>query len=497
VNGIPAGFTPNAKNFRIKEYGGIEKILGYSAFADLGSGVDGHDLFYFQKKDASSKQLVCASSTKWQSISSSGTVADIRTGMNASLDTTFVMYEDVMYGLDPANDGAYWTGTSTATSMTPGVSTGPPRGIILGIWQNKMWVAKATAGVLGMRVEWSAVAASSNPFRSTDQWPAANFVELGGAGGSSDRIIGGMPTSDGLVVFTTGSTFIIYDATTGANNVIDAEHGCSSRRSLARVDDMIYGVNAEGVFKTDGRFPLQIVSRKIDPLFVNESPTLSGAAGVWWFNSYLASYQRTAAYNDLTLDYFPGGESFMANDYRAKCWAFGPLASVQERLYFIDAGNTRYIRRAFDGGAFLTTASPGVASNIACHYEIPFNSFGNEFSIKRLHSIRAVGRGDLYVGVFVDYEANTDDTERLGFTAIPGGVWDTMLWGTGLWGGYSLFEGHARLQAKGRVFSFRITESSQSTYASRDALGSSPSGSIGGAGLYQIEPRFNFSSKNR
>ena len=144
LNNIEVGYTPNAKNFRIAEYGGIEKILGYKPLADLGVGVSGQDAVYFQKRDFSLKQLVVASMNKWQSVSSAGAVADIRTGLTTNTGTTFALIEDVLYGVDIFNVMHKWSGAG-ATAAVAGT---PPKGAILGVWSNQMWVAKSSGSTL-------------------------------------------------------------------------------------------------------------------------------------------------------------------------------------------------------------------------------------------------------------------------------------------------------------------------------------------------------------
>jgi len=489
LNNIEVGYTPNAKNFRIAEYGGIEKILGYKPLADLGVGVSGQDAVYFQKRDFSLKQLVVASTNKWQSVSSAGAVADIRTGLTTNTGTTFALIEDVLYGVDIFNVMHKWSGAG-ATAAVAGT---PPKGAILGVWSNQMWVAESSGSTLGMTVRWS----EPGDFDSATAWPAANNVKLGGPG-TSEKIIGGAAMPNGILIFTTNATYLIYDDATGANSLIDPRRGCSSRRSIAVIDGIAMGINSEGVFRTDGSFAQEMVSRRIDPLFVNEIPLLAASAGTSWFNSYLACFNRAgSAYNNLTLDIQAASGSVMANDYPVAAWVQGPLLGTKQNLFFIDGSNTRFVRQAFSGGSFLTAASPGVAKDITCYYELPFNDFGIESQIKRLHKIRLVGRGDLQVAVKIDYQNVTSGSELLGFPTILGGLWGTAIWDLSSFGGYSLFEGYARIRAKGRRISLRFLESSDDVASGRSILNADPFAELGSAGVYLVEPHYTVSTRNR
>lgn len=493
INNIPPGFTPSARNFRIAEYGGIEKVLGYSAFATIAA--EAHELAYYAQKDGSPKRLIAATATDWYAIDSAGSATDIHTVTSAS-NTTFVTHEDKLYGLDVSNNIAVWTGSGSATSYSPGANSGPPQGIILGVWQNRMWVAKATSGSLAMRIEFSEPADPTAGFvNATGLWPTDNYVELGGTAGQSEAIVGGVVTGDGLLVFTTSSTYLVYD-TDGKYRVVDNERGCLSRRSLAQFGDEVYGLTTDGVFATTGAFPLDIISRRVDPLFVSETPDLSSSAGIRWGRAYLSSFQRLSASagNDLTLDVSFGGQApaIMANDYPSACWAKGNLQSdAGEELYFIDASDPTKIRRAFSGGSFA-------GSPIQCFYDLPFDNFGNEAELKRLHRLRLVGRGDLRVSCRVDYQlAATGAQQTLAFPSAGDGLWDTMLWGEGTWGGYALFEGYCQPRVRGRRIQIRFSETGSSVFPMRDNLNQSISGELGGAGVYLCEPQYTTSTRRR
>jgi hypothetical protein len=502
LNAIQPGFTPGAKNFRVVETGGIEKVKGYSAFATVASAVD---LGFYAKKDGTTRRVIVASATKWQAVESDGTVTDIHTGMTAASDVTFALHDDKLYGLDVANNMAVWPGSGSATAYAPGVNTGPNHGIILGIWDNRMWIAKATGGKTGMRVEWSEPADPTNGFANgTGLWPSDNYVELAGTGSTSDRIVGGSVGPDGLTVFTTGSTYLIYDSSTGANSVVDADNGCLARRSLALIGGTIYGVNAKGVFATDGHSPLETISRRVDPLFQAEDPDLTTACGARSFQSYLMSYDRGDT--NLMLEISPPNEyrsgddvltlpgqrysgSIMALEYPASAIVSGTLVDDEE-TFFVDRTDPTKLRKAFDGGTFAGT-------DIECYYETPFMDFGDDSVLKRLRRVRIVGRGDIYVSARVEYDDSDADERQLLFPNAGNGLWDTGVWDTMTWGGYFLAEGYANLSARGRRIQLRITEESDQTFPLRSALDLNPSGSLGGAGVYVVEPQYTISTRRR
>lgn len=477
LNTIPPGFTPNARNFRLAEYGGIEKVQGYSAFATLGAAA--HELTYYEQRDGSPKCLVAAEATAWQKVASDGTVTDIRTSMTTTSETTFVQHEDFLYGLDRENNLGRWDGAAL-TTYVPGVDTGPKRGIILGVWGSRMWVSPGTS----MRVEFS----DPETFTGTGSWPADQYVELGGPG-TSDRIVGGVPTPDGLLVFTNRSSYLIYDDATGANRLVDSERGCSSRKSLVRIGDTVYGVCRDGVFATRGA-DVALISQRVAPLFDKGSPDLSSSAGVGLSNSYVASLARVEDYDDICVEVDVDSGSFMVFDYPAHAWARGELTSLEQEAYFVDGSDKTKVRRAFSGGSFA-------GSDISCYYETPLNPLGDETHFKRLRRVRVVGRGDITVSVKVDYDTVDRDFALLNFPDPGNALWDVALWDIDSWSGYQLFEGWASLSARGRRFTLRVSENSSAVSPPRTIFGETPTGSLGGCGAYLIEAHFARSSKRR
>lgn len=473
---IPPNATPDALNMRVSEGGGVEKVLGYSAHATLPAAA--HTLTSFKQRDGSPNVLVAATATAIYTVDSAGTATAIDTGRTSESDTTFAAYEDSLYILGPNNDLAVWNG-ATVTDHAPGANSGPKRGTILGVWDNRLWMSPG-----GLRVEWS----EAGLLTGTGSWPATNYIELGGPG-STEQIVGGMPMPGGLVVFTTGATYRIYDAVNQLSTVVDASLGCSSRRSLALVDGRIVGMCERGIFASDGSSPHRIISDAVRPLFSDESPVLSAAAGVSRFGSYFVSYRRNSATNDLMLEVGPNG-AVMAMQYPALDWASSDMSGEPE-AYFIDASDATRVRHAFDGGSFAGSA-------IDCYYDIAPTDLAVPDHLKRLRRVRVVGRGDLYVGAMIDYTTTFGTMRRLGMSG--GGstaTWDSVTWDNATFGGYGLAEGLANLNVRGRALTLRVSESGSASAPSRDILGAATGDDVGGAGFYVVEPQYHVSTRRR
>lgn len=319
IGEVKPPFTPFAENFRIGSQGELigaprdETTDGTTTRTiDLGAGTAsvGYyagvlDCFPAVKNDGTLLGLIVARQGSWRNIvlgaalSIDGATNNaVRTGMStgSAVIPSFVMHNDKLYGLDPLNNIGVWDGT-TLTTAAPGVDTGPPKGIILGIFNSRMFVAEADGvGALGLTVRWSEPFDATNGFiNATGLWPTGNTVTLGGSAQAGEKIVAGVPTPDGLAVFTTGGLYLIYDEAEGFNTLVDPLGGTTARRSICvDRDGTIWGTNHRGIFKTNGRLPVEYVSDRVKPLFQSglmaEAATVARAAGVIYDGSYFVSF---------------------------------------------------------------------------------------------------------------------------------------------------------------------------------------------------------------
>lgn len=474
IDEVRPGFTPNASNAVINELGGVEKVLGYSALATLTEA--GKKLIAYEKSDGSYKRIVSYGSTKWETVTGAGVVASIRTGMTASSQPSWVVFQDALYGMDDNNILGKWDGSSLTTFAT-GVGTGPNKGRILGVWNGRLYVVPATNQ---MRIEWSA------PFDFTS-WPATNYLELNGPG-TSNKIVGAVIHAGGMTVFTTVGVHLVPTAGGTDQYVVDGTLGCVSGESLAVLDGVIYGLSKKGVFKTDGSYPLQIVSPLIEPMFVAGSPVLTAAAGVAYRRKYLCSFQRGASANDTTIeDYAALGDAFMVNDYPALAWARTTAIDGYDRLVFLDASDATKLRRAFNGGSFNGAAIPFL-------YETAPFDMGIPQLQKRLQRVQLYGRGSMTVGVKTDLSDTAREITDTGLGVATGALWDSATWDVSVFGGYMVRQTSARIHARAKIFQLVFNESSTNTFNGRTIL-KQQSEDVGGAAIYEISPRFEVTGR--
>lgn len=187
-----------------------------------------------------------------------------RLGVGGYADTDLVeASNESVRGMQVWNDAVFFGGasnvrkyvyqsTGSPEDQLSNVS-GSPAGTVLGVWRGQLYVATDD-----MVVRWSDPVLPDEDFTS---WPAGNTFDLGGSTSREDEyLVVGAPTPDGFTLFTNLGTYMIYDEETGANTVVDATGGLSGRSALQRDGDYLYGVNQKGVWRTNGREPLQYLT---------------------------------------------------------------------------------------------------------------------------------------------------------------------------------------------------------------------------------------------
>jgi hypothetical protein len=473
-------FTPSAYNWRIDGDGSLRALRGSSALgADLGSGVVGHDLAFYETAGGTPYGIV-ATGTKWLHWSAAGTtpgtMTDLRTGMTANTDTTFVVHNDVLYGLDPANDIATWDGT-TLTSHAPSVDDGPPQGIILGIWDGRMWIR---TGAGGMTIRWSEVFDATNGFVNTvGMWPTANTVTLGGSAQSTEDILGGVPVADGLFVYTTAGCYLLYDSDTGFNRLVDAD-GALNRRVVVKDGDTIWGMNRKGIWRTNGSLPLEYVSGRVSRMFDEIGLSTSVGAAVVFDGSYWVTFMPLAASsaNDPRL-ILPGSSSAWRGAWEvdlatgsimfhnsfvtgsAYC-VFPAQGSYSPRLIRL-AGDTETTAAANYGRYVRATMAGAGEANTWAVYSLPVLVSEREMRLRRItvtgqDSVSASSPAEIYGNTALRFA--DPDFAGLHAAGVPADILGNLTWKRGTWGSYRGYDtGYLRAGLRGRAlalaFAFR------------------------------------------
>lgn len=488
---IQPGFTPNSFNFSINENGGIEKIKGYEDIELSGANLPGdmQKIFSYEKSNTSYSRIITTDSDNWYSVENDGTVARIRNSMTPNSTSTFLIHDDLLYGLDDDNDFATWDG-ATLTTYAPGGGNGPSNGRLLGLWNGRMYVVPSTDQ---LRIEWS----EPFDFTSATAWPADNYVILSTVGAGS-KIIGGAVVGDALIVVTDSAIVRIVNPDNGANTLI-ANIGCASAKSLAVIDNVLFGMSKRGIFSTDGNSFASIISERVEPLFNNMSANLSSASGIAVNNKYFVSIGLDgigggySSENATTLEVYPSlDNAIMANSYPVTDWTVTRIDGNKDTVWMIDTIDKSLLRRAFTTNSLIDSSNDPV--DIECWYELAPTDLGVGDTEKRVHSVRVTGRGaDVSIGVKTDFNLSTPELSELSLDSGLGGEWDVSLWDSVLWGGVTFSYSDARLYGRGRKFGFFVSESSGGS----TVIESSGDSTLGIVSIYTIEPRFSVSRRYR
>jgi hypothetical protein len=470
----PASIAPNmtrfARNMRIMGGGSYVEIAPRNAVMQttgggslVASGV--HSIGFFPGPPSAPNDafLVVASDSKWIKIDrvadtqrfGGASSTDIRTGLTGGSssdlggpETTFVYHGGLLYGLSPGDNIATVDSTGTDVAHAPGVNGGPPKGKILGIWDNKMFtVVYPTSSTGSMTIRWSAVVDATNGFVNfANAWPTANTVTLGGSATASDEYItGAAVTPDGLVVFTTKRMFLLHDSSTGANTVIDENAGVIDGRSICVRNGEIWAANQRGVFVTTGRLPAQYVTdRYLKPLFdthpliLNVGGKQSSMAASIYEGRYIMNlpYGGGDGNDNLLLEIDCETKAGMvheavgamrdimtvnlrADDSQETNWDTGAgdvLVGIGPILYATSSSHHlwKIFAREADsvtGMTFLQTTP---------YYQLPYTDFGDPSRAKRLRRASVVGRAtesDIAMAFDVNYLERR--VQAAGFSANP------------------------------------------------------------------------------
>lgn len=388
------------------------------------------------------------------------------------------------------------TGTPVLVHTTPGRGDAP-KGKYLTVWRNRLWVSGVAAAP--NRIFWSGIG-------DPTAWNPLNFVDILGPRGDAVTSIHASPNigtdasgADGVLVFKSRSTHRIIDDTdnsagaiTGGSNVmVDRGTGAVSHRTVTTINGRIYCLALDGIYSTDGHNTLILETGQLGQLIstITSRSNASQVIGVGYRGQYMLAFPQTAGQpNTRILELYTtlggaGTHPVMALGLgNPQAWTIYTDASVGEELLAADqSSSTSYI--IFRGGS----ANPLVSTPLTATASTGVSMFGSD-SVKRLRRIRAVGRGQMIIGVTTDFMTGTGDQQQfLVDVATSPSLWNNVNWNQFTWAG----QGDSGLtpisryySTRGRWFGFTLSESSTSVSQSA-AFGSSFI--TGGAVLQQMQ----------
>lgn len=392
------------------------------------------------------------------------------------------------------------TGGSSPTPVlvhtTPGRGDAP-KGKYLTVWRNRLWISGVSA--TPNRIFWSGIG-------DPTAWNPNNYVDILGPRGDLVTSIHSSPNigtdasgADGVLVFKTRSTHRIVDDTDnsagaivgGSNVMVDRGTGAVSHRTVQTVNGRIYCLGLDGIYSTDGHNTLILETGQLGQLvsIVTTRSNASQVIGIGYRGNYMLAFPQSAGQpNTRILELYttlgrPGTMPVMVlNLGTPAAWTIYTDAASGEELLGADASHSdSYI--VFRGGS----ANPNVSTALTATASTGVSMFGSD-SVKRLRRIRAVGRGQMIIGVTTDFITGTGDQQQfLVDVASSPSLWNSVNWNQFSWAG----QGDSGLTpisryygTRGRWFGFTLSESSTSV-SQGTAFGSSFI--TGGAVLQQMQ----------
>lgn len=190
-----------------------------------------------------------------------------------------------------------------------------------------------------------------------------------------------------LVIYTTaGSWRVIADATAEnyGTEKLNTSRGCVSRGSFLSIDNIHYGLSADGFWECDGNEP-QLISDAVSTYFLdslnqNEYAKVRSGYDAENDNIWISFPRVGSTKNSITLVYHRSTKSWWRQSFVAGSYAYNPDAAISDSIRFMVGGvdsSAIYVRGGrLDDGAAITAS-----------IQTPYLNFGDAVLGKRLKSL--------------------------------------------------------------------------------------------------------------
>jgi len=230
-----------------------------------------------------------------------------------------IQYNDKFYMVRKGTTMLEWTGTGT-----PSAVSGSPSGDFCLIHKERIFIFDSgAAGTLNSRIYFS------NVLSATDWGAGSGSIDIGV--GDGDFLVGAAVVHDLLVVFKSKSTWGLYVQGTGKTDWVvrslNDAIGCVSKYSIRVIENLVYFVGADGIFRSDGT-SLKSISDDIQPVLKNRVVNLTNAnidAAFYWNDMYVVLVQPT-----------PNVVRYFAYHVRANGWTEWVVTGGYRPSYFIE-----------------------------------------------------------------------------------------------------------------------------------------------------------------
>lgn len=474
--------SPSSWNVTLDERGGVVKRLGYSKWNATAADNLFQDSYYslltglmFWYSPADGKLYK----------DSAGTLTNVHT-FTAGSRVSLIDFAGKTYcghpvdGLYESADGTTWTATTKGTHTAD-----IPKGSLLAVWQNKLWIAGDPAHL--NRV-WFSGPGDATDYDTADGGGSVDIREKDDA--SIVAIHGGsgidFQTEPGLFVFKRDSTYRITDSATGAYLSIDGSVGAASKNSITQLYGELIFISRRGIYATKKLSAIQPVCEQILPLFdpdsTDDTKLDNFCAGYVGDRVYFSVTRQGASVNDIALEYAPLYGWVVAGSNAMGCYQ-SRTGDAAEIIVGASPTVTGQLYRLNDGGS-------DDGADVASWYETRWFEVLNGHEA-RMSMARILFRGaDVTCTLYTDFSQNGEWTDTLDNTTA-GMVWNVDNWGESDWGGQTVETYQTTFPRKiARAFKLRFDETSSETYSKPALLGSGASLAAGAWALYSVESQY-------
>lgn len=430
---LAEGQARNALNMTTGAPGATKKRNGFSSFAS--PPVTLTSLFPLH---AATRYLVAAGSTFLYSITTGGTVTQIKSGLTSNLRWQFVQApvqtaQGPLYGMNGTDAPIFWDASAAgAATGAWTANTGTlQNGRYLLYHDNRVFVAGVAA--FPNNIYWSDITKPRD-------WASPNGGSTQFDPEDGQAITGIGKVGPYMIVFKERKTYLVTDSSTGAYRRIANDIGCISHRSITETSNGTFFLSRDlGVVVTDGQTFQSLSNNTVKSLLKNASTSaIQNACAVFFNNKYFLSFTQSSV-NDIILEYDLSTQSWWIHRIYYTSSVTGGVnewailnPSTTSTLYAAGADATTFkVFEAFKDSVYQDNGNSYLANWIQ-----PWETFGQPHLRKRLRQIRVDAYGALSVYSQRSFSSNVVTEEEKIWEASDIG---TTYGGTGLFGGTGIF----------------------------------------------------------
>jgi hypothetical protein len=187
-------------------------------------------------------------------------VSTIVTGLNSAALPYFDTFRDKLWVVNNSTHVITWDGTTATYLDGTGTKPNPSKGQYITHWKEREWIARLNSYPSGVAFSalTDSVGANIDPSVSSQSWPAANAFYIAQDDGSP--IYGMKVYKDNMFIFkATGIWRIIFESVYNTQVVQAVSNvGCKFQDSIVELDNFIYFVGNDGIYKFDGNDVVRI-----------------------------------------------------------------------------------------------------------------------------------------------------------------------------------------------------------------------------------------------